>query len=68
MQQFQVQVQLSIPQNGPRGGNRDPIVRNYGVCASTREEAIEIFKQEMTVPEGATVMAFSTRSRVIRAL
>lgn len=58
-------VRLEIPQTGPRGGYRDPIVRTYAVCAHTNEEAIAVFREEMNVPEGATVRAVSTRSRVI---
>lgn len=66
MQQFH--IRMEIPQVGPRGGKKEPIVRNYGVCAETREEAIQVFRDEMTVPEGATIAAFSTLSRVIRSL
>lgn len=65
IQQFT--VRLEIPQKGPRGGYREPIVRNYAVCATTNDEAVAVFKEEMNVPEGATVRAFSTLSRVMRA-
>jgi len=63
LQQFAVSIE--IPQSGPRGGYRAPLIKRYAVCAETNAEAVRIFREEMNVDASVKVTASSTLSRVI---
>lgn len=47
MQALQFRVTVTIPQQGPRGGKRAPLVEVYNVAATSRDEARAAFAEEL---------------------
>jgi hypothetical protein len=61
------QVTVTDPRTGPRGGKAKPVISNYVVTATSREEALALFADEMASAFGehSQVQAFACGCRVL---
>lgn len=57
-------VQIAIPQEGPKGGKRAPIVKQFCVAASSNEEARAVFAAECPEQNKFVTFCGETRGRV----